>query len=801
MRGPLQPRKNVRAAGMAVGASLAGPSVIILGVLLVLRPFAFGGKLTTQHPDLLSTFLPSWCFLGRSLTSGHIPAWNPHVMGGIPFAADPLSGWMNLPLMILFSALPCGVAMGWVIVLQPILGGLGVYWFLRTEGVSRVGATVGGATLSLAVAGSAFDLALAFAGTLTWTALLLAAAARLMRARTWPGRLVWLIVTALGWGQLAATHLSDGLVPGSIALVLYFVAKAAFQVRRRERTLQEVAIVAGLIVLALPLVNLAYFLPRLAYFPRTSIGQGYAHLQERLSQLRGVPNNGIRPSGINPVFPLGYTVPGGLYVGALAFVLAFVGWRDRRFLHLTLAFSAYGGASYVLALKWSAKHAQHLVTNNVLGSFYLHETQRFVYGLVLAIALLAGVGVDAWRRPGAVWERGLALAPGLLAWGVIAPFLGLHRTLGWLPFAIILGGLVVLTASIYRPALLPLIAALVVGELLVVALAPRSALGLVRSDSPRATSLKSHLTLNHADYFPASEYFQEGAMARALRERDDGRYLSIAPRVWSPLGYHVRRTPPYWGLMGAQQSMLFGLEEGQGYNSIQLVRYWEFLRAVDPKRIRYNAAGFTRVKPIAIDLLQVRYLIQPIEDEPVVAGEVPVAQQGRWILYQLPPSTERATLATTWTVAPSSEAALTAVLEPSFRPANEVVLEGEPHLAPSPAATGGGSAVYRATGAQSAVVQVDASAPSIVVVRNVYDPGWHAVVDGRPVRVLPADYLVQGIPVPPGRHTILLSYDDPSVGYGLLGSALSLAVLLGLAGLLVRRERRDPAGTSPRRET
>src|SRR5207249_2241047 len=167
MRGPLQPSENVRAAGKAVGASLAGPSVIILGVLLVLRPFAFGGKLTTQHPDLLSTFLPSWCFLGRSLTSGHIPAWNPHVMGGIPFAADPLSGWMNVPVMVLFSALPCAMAMRWFIVLQPILGGLGVYWFLRTEGVSRVGATVGGSILSLAVAGSAFDLALAFAGTLT----------------------------------------------------------------------------------------------------------------------------------------------------------------------------------------------------------------------------------------------------------------------------------------------------------------------------------------------------------------------------------------------------------------------------------------------------------------------------------------------------------------------------------------------------------------------------------------------------------------------------------------------------------
>ena len=69
-------------------------------------------------------------------------------------------------------------------------------------------------------------------------------------------------------------------------------------------------------------------------------------------------------------------------------------------------------------------------------------------------------------------------------------------------------------------------------------------------------------------------------------------------------------------------------------------------------------------------------------------------------------------------------------------------------------------------------------------------------MDGRPVRVLPADYLVQGIPVPPGRHTISLGYDDPSVGYGLLGTALSLMLLLGLAGLIRFRQGRHPTRVS-----
>ena len=62
-------------------------------------------------------------------------------MGGLPFVADPQSGWMYLPVMALFTALPCGIAMPWFIALQPIAAGMGLYWFLRSERLSRVALT------------------------------------------------------------------------------------------------------------------------------------------------------------------------------------------------------------------------------------------------------------------------------------------------------------------------------------------------------------------------------------------------------------------------------------------------------------------------------------------------------------------------------------------------------------------------------------------------------------------------------------------------------------------------------------
>ena len=84
-------------------------------------------------------------------------------------------------------------------------------------------------------------------------------------------------------------------------------------------------------------------------------------------------------------------------------------------------------------------------------------------------------------------------------------------------------------------------------------------------------------------------------------------------------------------------------------------------------------------------------------------------------------------------------------------------------------------------GASSMRLAVEAPSPALVLVKIPFDPDWRASVDGEDVPVEPADYLMQAVPVPGGRHTVSLRYDDPWLGYGLLGSAVSVAALLGAA--------------------
>src|SRR5438105_13728763 len=154
--------------GGSLAIGMAGPVAIVTSVLIVLHRLAFGGFVSNQYADLPAFFWPTGCFLGRSLAAGHIPAWNPHVMGGIPFAADPQSGWMSLVPMALFSALPCQLGIRWFLVIQPVLAGLGLYAFLRTEGTSRAGATTGGLVISLLASGSLLLLNPALSATIAW---------------------------------------------------------------------------------------------------------------------------------------------------------------------------------------------------------------------------------------------------------------------------------------------------------------------------------------------------------------------------------------------------------------------------------------------------------------------------------------------------------------------------------------------------------------------------------------------------------------------------------------------------------
>ncbi|HUE84326.1 MAG TPA: YfhO family protein [Pyrinomonadaceae bacterium] len=123
--------------------------------------------------------------------------------------------------------------------------------------------------------------------------------------------------------------------------------------------------------------------------------------------------------------------------------------------------------------------------------------------------------------------------------------------------------------------------------------------------------------------------------------------------------------------------------------------------------------------------------------------------------------------------------------ETEFNPRRRVLLEVEPNELPN--LTGGelgpeDSARITIYEPNRLVVDTIASTPTVLVLSEIFYPGWKATVDGRPVKIDVANYLFRGIALPEGQHRIELRYAPTTV---IAGALISLGTFLLIIALLI----------------
>ena len=77
-------------------------------------------------------------------------------------------------------------------------------------------------------------------------------------------------------------------------------------------------------------------------------------------------------------------------------------------------------------------------------------------------------------------------------------------------------------------------------------------------------------------------------------------------------------------------------------------------------------------------------------------------------------------------------------------------------------------------------LEADTSARGVLILADVYFPGWKVTVDGRPAELLRANRMMRGVALDAGEHRVVFEYHPLSVRAGAVISLGSLAALLSL---------------------
>ena len=87
----------------------------------------------------------------------------------------------------------------------------------------------------------------------------------------------------------------------------------------------------------------------------------------------------------------------------------------------------------------------------------------------------------------------------------------------------------------------------------------------------------------------------------------------------------------------------------------------------------------------------------------------------------------------------------------------------------------------RYDGPTRVVLEASLHRPGIIVLADLFDPGWRLVLDGSPAPILRANLLMRAAAVTAGTHTLVYTYEPASIRLGAGGTAIGLIALIGLA--------------------
>jgi hypothetical protein len=749
--------------------------------------------------DSKNHFYPMLRNIAASLAQGEWPLWNPYHFSGHPSVADPQS-LLFTPTMMLFAWLDAAPSMelfDLVVFAHLLLPAFAMLAIFARRSWHPVGAVV--AAMVVIFGGSAAarlqhtGMIVSYSFFLPALLLLEVALAR----RSWRASIGFGIAAglmALGRDQVA--FLSCFALAG---WVVYQALQDEHPLRWLVRRLPHLLLMATIVgaLLAVPAILTMQFL---ADSNRPAFAYGVAAMNSlppsSLSTLIAPNLYGTLNHTYDYWGPMWDTVPEGtytdrainyLFAGTLTVLLLF--WQglgrgrllDRAIRYpalLGLVALVYALGRYTPVFVWLFDHVPgiKLYRRPADATFLINVSLAFLGGYFVHTYLddarrsATANPLRSWLRPaGRVLAFGVPLV--LLASGFAFSLRVGHGYAAALQEALALG-LAAFAFSVLLPQTTQR-SRLVAASLLVAAtgaeLLWRNAASALNAEP--ASRYAVFETLSNSDFAGLNALKRELAERHAKGER---------PRV------------EILGLGGAWQnaSMVLGIEDTVGYNALRIAEYEKAVgsgeNAVELS-LRQFPGTFRGYKCNLAALLGLEYLVldRPAEKLPRHFPRVRDAQliysSDTMYIYRLPQAAPRAYVATR--VKPvDSEAVLDDQELPDFDRRSEALLDEEDlsrttliHAEQADETVAGRSRVKILTYKRNSVtLSVSTDRAGLLVLHDLYYPGWEATVDGQPARLFKANLLFRGVEVAAGDHKVEFTFRPLSAGNLLTAAADAL---------------------------
>lgn len=700
------------------------------------------------------------------------PLWNPYNFTGNTILATYQSALFH-PLSFLYLVLPQIHAWSIIIVLQPILAFAAMYMFLSVIGMSKSARFFGSMTYAFS---GFFVVWWEEAFMFTYSALFLPVALSAVELYLTRKHTKWLV--------LLAASLALSVVSGAFQMTFYVYAFTAIWILYRTWHIPDKFRLLILFCISAAisfLLSAAHLLPSM---------EGY-YYSARISN----DAKYIFDANLLPFWQL-ITLLAPDYFGNPATYNYFgLGFYHERMLY-------FGVTPLIFVLMQLLRPSKSKHTKFFIVTFLITLSLTFALPTTWALLYYLKLPLLSTMTPSRIVMLSMFAASVLTAYGIEEYWKGIHtKSLIFITIVLVMALISAGIAPFYIHYLHPKIAINMISlrNLVIPVASIMIALGtlfVTRANARLKTvgfiALSVLLLFNAYIFANKFLYFSET------------RFIYPKTPVISELKRRIN-TDRFWtyenGYLEKNFASYMGLYSPEGYDSIMIRRYGEFLNFADThgkdmmspradallqSTDHINTILTDSYRKKVLELLDVRYILQkmkPDRSEPKLLPDPPnlptVWQDGTYAIHEYANTVPHAALYRDIRIIPDKKTLLTALFDDKTDIHRTLFLEQPPLDVPL-ISDATGSATITDYSPNSVSISSITTQAMMLFLSDAYYPGWNAYVDGIKTPVYRADYAFRAVAVPKGNHSVVFKYEPWSWTIGILGSFIGILVCIYL---------------------